>query len=66
MCLVELIHAAVVFQFGWTHVTLLLVVTQSHLIMQNIFEGLIWYVYTHIQLWWSTDVSRLIIAAQLN
>ncbi|XP_045213489.1 phosphatidate cytidylyltransferase, photoreceptor-specific-like isoform X1 [Mercenaria mercenaria] len=29
--------------FGWTHVTLLLVVTQSHLIMQNIFEGLIWF-----------------------
>ena len=29
-------------QFGWTHVTLLIVVTQSHLIMQNIFEGLIW------------------------
>ncbi|CAD5119705.1 DgyrCDS8296 [Dimorphilus gyrociliatus] len=29
--------------FGWTHVTLLIVVTQSHLIMQNIFEGLIWF-----------------------
>lgn len=29
--------------FGWTHVTLLLIVTQSHLIMQNIFEGLIWF-----------------------
>ncbi|XP_064595209.1 phosphatidate cytidylyltransferase 2-like [Liolophura sinensis] len=28
--------------FGWTHVTLLIVVAQSHLIMQNIFEGLIW------------------------
>ncbi|XP_050393695.1 phosphatidate cytidylyltransferase, photoreceptor-specific isoform X1 [Patella vulgata] len=28
--------------FGWTHVTLLIVVTQSHLIIQNIFEGLIW------------------------
>ncbi|XP_041363199.1 phosphatidate cytidylyltransferase 2-like [Gigantopelta aegis] len=28
--------------FGWTHVTLLLVVTQSHLIIQNVFEGLIW------------------------
>ncbi|OWF40078.1 phosphatidate cytidylyltransferase, photoreceptor-specific-like isoform X1 [Mizuhopecten yessoensis] len=28
--------------FGWTHVTLLIVVTQSHLIMQNIFEGLVW------------------------
>ncbi|KAJ8318708.1 hypothetical protein KUTeg_003799 [Tegillarca granosa] len=31
-------------EFGWTHVTLLIVVTQSHLIMQNVFEGLIWYV----------------------
>jgi len=29
--------------FGWTHVTLVIVVTQSHLIMQNIFEGLIWF-----------------------
>lgn len=29
--------------FGWTHVTLLLVVTQSHIIIQNIFEGLIWF-----------------------
>ncbi|ESN92086.1 hypothetical protein HELRODRAFT_184518, partial [Helobdella robusta] len=29
--------------FGWTHVTLLIIVTQSHLIMQNIFEGLIWF-----------------------
>ncbi|XP_076072766.1 phosphatidate cytidylyltransferase, photoreceptor-specific-like [Mytilus galloprovincialis] len=28
--------------FGWTHVTLLIVVTQSHLIIQNVFEGLIW------------------------
>jgi len=29
--------------FGWTHVTLLLIVTQSHMFMQNIFEGLIWF-----------------------
>lgn len=29
--------------FGWTHVTLLIVVTQSHLIMQTLFEGLIWF-----------------------
>ncbi|XP_074648566.1 phosphatidate cytidylyltransferase, photoreceptor-specific-like [Tubulanus polymorphus] len=29
--------------FGWTHVTLLIVVTQSHFIMQNIFQGLIWF-----------------------
>lgn len=28
--------------FGWTHVTLLIIVTQSHLIVQNVFEGLIW------------------------
>ncbi|CAL1544558.1 unnamed protein product [Lymnaea stagnalis] len=28
--------------FGWTHVTLLLVVTQSHFIVQNVLEGLIW------------------------
>ncbi|XP_013406206.1 phosphatidate cytidylyltransferase, photoreceptor-specific [Lingula anatina] len=29
--------------FGWTHVTLLIVVTQSHFITNNIFEGLIWF-----------------------
>lgn len=28
--------------FAWTHVALLIVVTQSYLIIQNIFEGLIW------------------------
>lgn len=31
-------------QFGWTHVTLLIVVTQSHLIIHNLFEGMIWSV----------------------
>lgn len=31
-------------QFAWTHMTLLLVVCQSHFIINNIFEGLIWYV----------------------
>ncbi|UYV83082.1 CdsA [Cordylochernes scorpioides] len=30
--------------FAWTHVTLLIVVTQSYLIMQNIFEGMIWFI----------------------
>lgn len=30
------------FQFAWTHVTLLIVVTQSHLVIQNLFEGMIW------------------------
>ena len=34
----------VYFQFGWTHVTLLIVVTQSHFIMQTLFEGLLWWV----------------------
>lgn len=29
-------------QFAWTHMTLLLVVCQSHFIINNIFEGLIW------------------------
>lgn len=31
-------------QFAWTHMTLLLVVCQSHFIINNIFEGLIWLV----------------------
>ncbi|CAB4383070.1 unnamed protein product [Rhizophagus irregularis] len=31
-------------QFAWTHMTLLIVVCQSHFIINNIFEGLIWFV----------------------
>ncbi|KAJ3051064.1 hypothetical protein HK097_007961 [Rhizophlyctis rosea] len=31
-------------QFGWTHMTLLLVVCTSHFIINNIFEGLFWFV----------------------
>ncbi len=31
-------------QFAWTHMTLLLVVVQSHFIINNIFEGMIWFV----------------------
>ncbi|CAG8606444.1 7150_t:CDS:2, partial [Acaulospora morrowiae] len=31
-------------QFAWTHMTLLIVVCQSHFITNNIFEGLIWFV----------------------
>ncbi|OUC45661.1 phosphatidate cytidylyltransferase [Trichinella nativa] len=30
--------------FAWTHVTLLLIVAQSYLIIQNIFEGTIWFI----------------------
>ncbi|GAB1286933.1 Phosphatidate cytidylyltransferase 2 [Apodemus speciosus] len=29
------------YMFGWTHVTLLIVVTQSHLVIHNLFEGMI-------------------------
>ncbi|CAL8073957.1 unnamed protein product [Calicophoron daubneyi] len=29
--------------FGWTHVTLLLIVCSSHFLMQNIFNGVIWF-----------------------
>ncbi|KAL0090113.1 cytidylyltransferase family-domain-containing protein [Phycomyces blakesleeanus] len=31
-------------QFGWTHMALILVVVQSHFIVNNILEGLIWLV----------------------
>ncbi|KAI7867398.1 phosphatidate cytidylyltransferase [Spinellus fusiger] len=31
-------------QFGWTHMALFLVVVQSHFIIDNILEGLIWFV----------------------
>ena len=30
--------------FAWTHVALLIVVTQSYLIIQNMFEGLVWFI----------------------
>lgn len=30
--------------FAWTHVALLIVVTQSYLSIKNIFEGLIWFI----------------------
>nr|XP_022908889.1 phosphatidate cytidylyltransferase, photoreceptor-specific isoform X1 [Onthophagus taurus] len=30
--------------FAWTHVALLIVVTQSYLIIKNIFEGMIWFI----------------------
>ncbi|XP_059614766.1 phosphatidate cytidylyltransferase, photoreceptor-specific-like [Phlebotomus argentipes] len=29
--------------FAWTHVALLIVVTQSYLIIQNVFQGIIWF-----------------------
>ncbi|KAA0717331.1 Phosphatidate cytidylyltransferase 1 [Triplophysa tibetana] len=32
------------YMFAWTHVTLLIVVTQSHLVIQNLFEGMIWFI----------------------
>ncbi|XP_008588900.1 PREDICTED: phosphatidate cytidylyltransferase 2 [Galeopterus variegatus] len=32
------------YMFGWTHVTLLIIVTQSHLIIHNLFEGMIWFI----------------------
>ncbi|XP_010771760.1 caskin-2-like [Notothenia coriiceps] len=32
------------YMFGWTHVTLLIVVTQSHFIIHNLFEGMIWFI----------------------
>lgn len=31
--------------FGWTHLTLLCCVVQSHLIISNVFEGLYWMLY---------------------
>lgn len=30
--------------FAWTHVALLIVVTQSYLIIKNIFDGMIWFI----------------------
>jgi len=30
--------------FAWTHIALLCVVTQSYLVLQNMFEGLIWFI----------------------
>lgn len=30
-------------QFAWTHMALYLVVVQAHFIMNNVFEGMIWF-----------------------
>jgi len=30
-------------QFGWTHIALYLIVVQAHFVMNNIFEGMIWF-----------------------
>src|ERR1700761_8957232 len=30
-------------QFAWTHIALYLIVVQAHFIMNNIFEGMIWF-----------------------
>ncbi|KAK0732309.1 cytidylyltransferase family-domain-containing protein [Lasiosphaeris hirsuta] len=30
-------------QFGWTHIALFLIVVQAHFIMNNVFEGMIWF-----------------------
>lgn len=30
-------------QFAWTHMALYLIVVQAHFIMNNIFEGMIWF-----------------------
>ena len=30
-------------QFAWTHMALYLIVVQAHFVMNNIFEGLIWF-----------------------
>jgi phosphatidate cytidylyltransferase len=32
------------YHFGWTHVTLLFVLASSHFIINNIFEGLFWFI----------------------
>ena len=32
------------FQFFWTHMTLLVVVVQSHFVIHNVFEGLVWFI----------------------
>ncbi|XP_034496281.1 phosphatidate cytidylyltransferase 2 isoform X2 [Ailuropoda melanoleuca] len=42
------------YMFGWTHVTLLIVVTQSHLVIHNLFEGMICsnlYYHVHMLLY---------------
>ncbi|KAF7639853.1 Phosphatidate cytidylyltransferase [Meloidogyne graminicola] len=31
--------------FAWTHVTLLIIVSQSFLIIQNLFQGMIWFLF---------------------
>lgn len=42
LSLVKKMYRLQFFMFGWTHVTLLIIVTQSHLILTNLFDGMIW------------------------
>ncbi|KAF9179470.1 hypothetical protein BGZ49_005144, partial [Haplosporangium sp. Z 27] len=46
-------------QFAWTHMTLLLVVCQSHFIINNIFEGLVWF-FLPVSLVISNDIFAYI------
>ncbi|KAJ3185724.1 hypothetical protein HDU85_001083 [Gaertneriomyces sp. JEL0708] len=46
-------------QFGWTHMVLLVVVCQSHFIINNIFEGLIWFLVPASLVIWN-DIAAYI------
>ncbi|KAJ3134801.1 hypothetical protein HDU90_004831 [Geranomyces variabilis] len=46
-------------QFGWTHMVLLIVVCQSHFIINNIFEGLIWFLLPACLVIWN-DIAAYV------
>ncbi|GAB5570663.1 phosphatidate cytidylyltransferase 1 [Prionailurus iriomotensis] len=61
------------YMFAWTHVTLLITVTQSHLVIQNLFEGMIWFLLSPKKTWegfiggfFSTVVFGFIAAYMLS
>ncbi|KAK2871513.1 hypothetical protein Q8A67_024040 [Cirrhinus molitorella] len=39
------------YMFGWTHVALMILATQSQLIIRNLFEGMIWFILSPKKTW---------------
>jgi phosphatidate cytidylyltransferase len=47
-------------QFAWTHMALYLIVVQAHFIMNNIFEGMIWF-FLPVMLVITNDIFAYIV-----
>ncbi len=45
-------------QFGWTHITLLLVVVSASCMIKNMFEGMVWFFIPVCLVIWSVSFLR--------